>query len=90
MASREEIREGAEEIISDCVYGLAKAPMFSEDIVKELFSYLDSVGVVIKVERDLPSVTYTLTAGNTPDELMVIEKEYRKAYAGYAATEPLR
>lgn len=102
---QEEIREGAEELISDCVYGLRKAPMSSADIATELFNYLDSVGVVIKVERELPSNPHKVTVDDAnksypdgiPKGYHILQEAGRnegyddalRVMAGYCAVEPL-
>ena len=59
-------------------------------IVDGIFHRLDSKGVVIKVERELPKVRYTVKVYDNTDSRN-IGYAFRKAYeqAGYVATEPL-
>ena len=86
MTKQEEIREGMVALFHEM--GLGET-IDSETFQQRILFYLHSQGVVIKVERELSAVTYTITAAITPHELMIIEREYRKAYAGYGAFEPL-
>ncbi len=91
---REKIREGIDKVIQHwsplSSVSANWAPLYGgASVGQDVQLYLHSQGVVIKVDRELPTVAYTITAAVTLDESMVIEKAYRKAYAGYAAVEPL-
>ena len=94
MTKQEEVKEGVQELIDKC-YG-SRNPDYPKLIIfrpqkflNELFPYLHSQGVVIKTERELPKVEWTLTGIETPSQAQKISKAFRKAYAGYVAVEPL-
>ena len=81
MTKQEEIREGA--IISLMDYkGFHKGP--TEYIIDYVFKYLHSRGVVIKVKRELPELSWRQK--NLEDG---VEVQQDMLKAGYIAVEPL-
>lgn len=87
MTKQEEIREGMVALFHEM--GLGET-IDSETFQQRILFYLHSQGVVIKVERELPKVRYTVKVYDNTDSRN-IGYAFRKAYeqAGYVATEPL-
>ena len=86
MDKREEIREGMRLIWNDYKFGDHINKPDSVWVVDEILTYLDSMGVVIKVDRVLPK--YHGSARVFLHEAYpIVQKELIKT--GYVATESL-
>lgn len=55
----------------------------------EKLHYIHSQGGAIKVESQLPTVSWTLSGQNAPSQAECISRAFRQAYAGRVAVEPL-
>ena len=87
MTKQEEIKEGVQELIDKC-YG-ASSPDYPKLIafqpqkfLNELFPLLDRLGVVIKVDGELPSIFDSNENG-------ISALKYKEKLAGYIKTKPL-
>ncbi len=87
MATREEIREGMEQIVSDMVYGVG-VHYTSKEIVAKLQEYEASQGVAIKVEVEW-EIGITDTAGTPCNSLCHNMERKLLKEDGYTLTEPL-
>ena len=80
---QEIIREGVLKILDGCDLDPAV------DWAWIILSYLQSQGVVLKGERELPVVQWAMTGKDTPSQAAKIGTAFCKAYAGCVAVEPL-
>ena len=96
MTKQEEIREGMHLILCDGEPNIIGEPCPHCKHAKELLDYLHSQGVVIKVDRELPTNFYHVAEGGDFEQQAkrreFIAGERMKVCmtnAGYAAVEPL-
>lgn len=97
MTRQEEIREGVEGILAV----LYNFHLNGDGYAKKVIEYLDSEGIVIKVERELPIISLEEAAkhdasepwcsGNFTDSLQEFGRKAQRSMleAGYVAVEPL-
>lgn len=88
MTKQKEIQEGIAKVAESTWYKYDYDIVWQE-IAKAILVYLDSQGIVMKVDRELPLVKWDITGSETPSQAEKIGNAFRKAYAGYVATESL-
>ena len=79
MTKQEKMREGIAKLIND-----APATLSNEDLAFRIMGYEDSEGVVIKVNKELPDISYYSAY---PEIIEDTQKDMLKA--GYVAVESL-
>ena len=80
MTKQKKMRKGVALLIN-----LEASDEVKDRIANAIIRYLDSEGVVLKVERELPVVQWNMTGADTPSQAKKIGEAFRKAYADYVA-----
>ncbi len=89
MPTREEIREGIQQLTGDYCSRIMSRDWFTPELTKSIFKYLHSQGVVIKVDRDKESVLIPFKGHPLQVEALMNISTASLEEAGYVAVEPL-